>query len=416
LAERSPVFQSLRHRNARLYFVGLVVSNAGTWLQSTALVALVLQDLSDSGTVLGTVVAAQFVPMLLLGAWAGVVADRTNRRRLVFATQAAAAVQALVLGVLDLAGLVTLPLVYLLAAVLGVINALDNPARRSFIGELVEPPELANAMSLNTAVMTGSRVAGPALAGLLIAWIGTGWCFVVNGISFVAVLLALVVMNPAEIHRTPPAARAKGQVREGLRYAWANPMLRLALLLLVVVSTLSFNYQVTIPLIVENVFGGGAVTFGALLSVTSLGSLLGSLITATRREATLSWLFATLAVLGVFMTGMGLSPGLALAFALSVPMGAGGAAFIATTSGILISRSRPDMRGRMLALQSTAFLGSTPIGGPLVGWIAETFGPRWGLSLGGIAALACLAVAIPAAKRLRLPFLAPMTPAGPAVG
>jgi MFS family permease len=400
LSDTSP-FRSLRHRNAALYFLGLIVSNAGTWLQSTAMVWLVLR-LTNSGTALGLTLAAQFLPQLIFGPWAGVIADRTNRRRMVFATQSAAAVQALVLGALDLRGMVTLPIVYLLAAVLGVISAFDNPARRSFISELVEPEDLSNAMSLNTAVMTGSRIAGPAMAGVLIALVGTGWCFMLNGISFAAVLIALVAMDASKIRPSPAAPRAKGQVREGFRYVWHNPTLKLCMLTLLVISTLSFNYQVTIPLLVKRVFGGGAGMFGALLAVTSVGSLLGSLLTAARHNATLRWMNVNIAILGVFTVLMAWSPTVAVAFVLSVPMGAGGAAVIATTSGILVAEAKPEMRGRVLALQSTVFLGSTPFGGPLVGWIAQQFGAPWGLAIGGIAALATLPFVVPATRRLQL--------------
>jgi MFS family permease len=340
-----------------------------------------------------------------------VLADRLDRRRLVFATQAAMAVQALVLGALDLAGLATIGVVYALAVVLGVLSAVDNPARRSFITELVEPDELSNAMSLNTAVMTGSRVAGPALAGVLIKAVGTGWCFVLNGASFAAVLLAIVLMDRARIHRTPPAPHRKGQVREGLRYAWGNPTLRLALVTLLVVSTFSFNYQVTLPLLVEREFGGGAGLFGLLLSVTSLGSVLGSLVTARRATASVRYFLVALGVLGGSMLALALSPAIAVAFALSVPMGAGGAAFIASSSGLLLVASRADMRGRMLALQATAFLGSTPIGGPVIGWVGQTFGARWSLAVGAVAALLTLAVAAPLAVRSRAARAAALTAA-----
>jgi MFS family permease len=396
-------FRSLRHRNARLYFLGLIVSNAGTWLQSTAQAWLVLK-LSDSGTALGIVIACQFLPMLLLGPWAGVLADRRNKRRLVFATQAAAGVQALLLGFLDLTGHVSLPVVYVLALALGVISAIDNPSRRSFISELVAPDELPNAMSLNTAVMTGSRVVGPAIAGLMIAAVGTGWCFVVNGITFVAVLLALVAMDGAQIHRATPTPRAKGQVREGMRYAWANRTLRVSFVVLIVVSTIAFNYSVTIPMLVRSVFAGGPGIFGALLAVTSVGSLVGSLFTASRHHVGVPYLLASVFVLSGFMTAMAFSPTLWLAFALSVPMGAGGAAFISASSGIVLTHSQPEMRGRLLALQATAFLGSTPIGSPFVGWFGDEFGARWGLAIGGLLSLALLAGVLAVLRRRPLPL------------
>jgi MFS family permease len=404
------MFRSLRHRNARLYFLGLVVSNVGTWLQATAMAWLVLR-LSDSGTALGLVVAAQFVPMLLLGPVGGVLADRFDKRRLVFWTQALAAVQAVALGVADLTGVVTLPMVFALALVLGVINAIDNPSRRSFISELVEPSELANAMSLNTAVMTGSRIFGPALAGLLIAWVGTGWCFVANGVSFAAVLTALVVMDRSQIHSSARVARAGGQVREGLRYAWADPVLKVTLLTLLVVSTFAFNYQVVLPLLVEREYGGGSAQFGALLAASSVGSLLGSLLTARLPRATLRFMLLALAALAGFNLLLAVSPTLWMAFVVSIPMGAGGAAFIAASSGLLLQRTAPELRGRILALQATAFLGSTPIGSPIVGWVSETFGARAGIALGGIVAVGSLAAATVARRRLVRVGVPPPAPA-----
>lgn len=385
---RQSPFVSLRHRNARLYLLGLVVSNVGTWLQSTAQVFLVLR-LTDSGVALGLVTACQFLPMLVLGPWAGTLADRMNRRRLVFVTQAAAAVQAVTLGVLDLAGLATLPVVYLLAVVLGVVSAIDNPSRRSFYSELVEPHELTNAMSLNTSVMTGSRIFGPALAALLVSLVGTGWCFVINGLSFAAVLGALAAMDAGQIRRSPPLPRAKGQVREGLRAVRADRVLTIAFVALVVVSTVAFNYQVTLPLLVSRAFDGTEAQIGWMLAVSSVGSLLGSLVTASRTTATLGYLLGSVVVLGASMVATAWSPTLWAAFALSVPMGAGGAAFIAATSGLLISRARPEMRGRLLALQATAFLGSTPFGSPFVGAVAEALGSRWGLGVGGVLTLVC---------------------------
>ncbi|MBK9180063.1 MAG: MFS transporter [Acidimicrobiales bacterium] len=394
---RSRVFRSLRHRNARLYFLGLVVSNVGTWLQATALAWLVL-GLTGSGTALGIVTALQFLPMLLFGAWGGAIADRVDRRRLLYLTQSLAAAQAIVLGAAVLGGWVTIGLVYALAAALGLINAVDTPVRRSFIGDLVEHDELANAMSLNTAVMTGSRIAGPALAGLLIDVVGTGWCFVANGVSFAALLLALAAIDRTAVHPVPPVGDARGQVLAGLRYVRSHPVLRLTMLTLLVVSTFTFNYQVTLPLLVDRVFGGGAGAFGALLAIISAGSLVGSFVTAARPDATVRFMLGSLAVLGVFLGLLALAPTLPVAMALGVPMGAGGAAFVACTSGLLVANTAPQLRGRVLALQSIAFLGSTPIGGPVVGWIGEEAGARWALAVGAIVALGTLVVAALAAR------------------
>jgi MFS family permease len=384
-------FRSLRHRNARLYFAGLVVSNAGTWLQATAMAWLVL-DLTDDAGALGAVTGTQFLPQLVLGPWAGALADRHHRQRTVFATQSLAALQALVLAGLTVTDRITVPVVYVLALVLGVVSAIDNPSRRSFITELVEPDEVANAMSLNTAVMTGSRIIGPALAGVMIGLVGTGWCFAANAVSFVAVLGALVAMDRDRIHRAPPAAKAKGQVREGVRVVAADPVLRVAFVVLIVVSTLSFNYNVAIPTLVKRAFDGGSIEFGALLSVTSVGSLTGALVVASRQPR-LSAFVLSCGVLGISMAALAASPSLWAAFVFAVPMGVSGAALIALSSGLIVNRVAPNLRGRILALQATVFLGSTPIGSPIVGVAAEVLGSRWGIGVGAAAALVMAPVA-----------------------
>lgn len=406
------VFRSLRHRNARLYFLGLVVSTVGTWMQATAQAWLVL-ELTDSGTALGVVTALQFLPMLLFGAWGGALADRIDRRRLLAVTQVLMAVQALTLAVATLSGWVTVGMVYVLTGILGLITAVDTPVRRSFIGDLVDEGELSNAMSLNTAVMTGARIIGPAVAGVLISTAGTGWAFLVNGVSFAALLVALAAMDPERIHRHEPAARGRGQVVAGLRYVAGHPVLRLTMLTLVVVSTFTFAYQVTIPLLVERVLGGGAGAFGLLLALTSVGSLLGAFVSASRPQATLGFFLGALGVLGLFAGLLAVAPNLPAALLLGIPMGAGGAAFIACSSGILVSDTRADMRGRVLALQSIAFLGSTPIGGPILGWIGETFGARWPLVVGSVVALGSMAVAAVAARRLERSGRAGSVPGAP---
>ena len=386
------MFRSLRHRNAKLFFGGLLVSNVGTWMQATVQIVVVLKLAThDAGTWLGVVTACQFLPMLLLGAWAGAVADRSNRRRLVFITQASAAVQALGLAVAGFLGWFSLPLLCGFALVLGVVNAMDNPARRSLHAEIVEPDEIVNAMALNTAVMTGSRVVGPALGGLLAGLIGPSWCFFINGVSYVAILGALAAMDRRLIRPLPRAARAKGQVRAGLRYAMSDPTIRVTMIGLVIVSTIAFNFNLTLPLLVSRTFHGGSGTFGAMLAVDSAGSVIGSLIIAARRTATLRTTVIAMAVLGVCLLLIAGAPSLAAAFVLAVPLGAGSAAWFSSTTGLLQTYGRPDMRGRLLALQSTAFLGSTPIGSPIMGFIADRTNARWPLAVGGIATLLTVA-------------------------
>jgi MFS family permease len=389
----SATFRSLRHRNARLFFVGLLVSNVGTWLQLTATALLVkrLAGPGEAGRWLGIATAAQFLPMLLLGAWAGAFADQRNRRRLTIVTQAALAVQALVLGAVDLAGLASIPLVLALGLCLGVINAIDNPARRGFVTELVEPRDISNAVSLNTAVMTGSRIFGPALAALLVSTIGTGWCFVFNGVSFAAILASLFLIDSRELYTTPVAPRGGRPVRDGLGFVRHHPVLFQTFVVLVIVSTFSFNYQVALPLLVEDRWGAADTWFGWLLTIVSVGSMLGSLMVAGKEEVTTRSLFAFTAVLGLFSTAVAFAPNLWFAAAFAVPLGIGGAGFVASANAITQQIAPPGMRSRILALTAVAFLGSTPIGGPVTGLIADAISAEWSLAYGGLVALGCAA-------------------------
>jgi MFS family permease len=393
-------FRSLRQRNAKLFFAGMLVSNVGTWMQTTAQGWLVYR-LTGEGTSLGLVLACQFVPQLLLGPWSGVVADRTNRRRLTLITQAGMTVQALILGVLDLTGVITMPLVFVFAVVLGVLSALDNPARRGLVTELVDEEDIPNALSLNTAVMTGSRIFGPALAALLVSLVGTGWCFLGNGLSFLAVIGALLAINPAQLRTPPPAPKGGQPLRDGLRFVWHDPVLRSTFVILTIVSTFAFNYPVSLLLLASRGLGGGAAAFGLLLSFASIGSLVGSLMIASRLHVGVRTMLATLVVLGVASVTLSLAMSLWTALPLAIPLGAGGAAYIASTNGILLPRTPPHLRGRVLALQATAFLGSTPIGGPVTGWIGDHVGARWSLAYGGLISLACVGLAAAAIRDRR---------------
>lgn len=396
LADRT--FRSLRVPNFRRFFVGMAVSATGQWLQLVAQGWLVLQ-LTGDGVALGTVTALQFLPILLGGAMGGVVADRFDKRRVLAVTQSSAAVLAIALGTAVALDRATIGLVYAMAFALGCVNAVDNPTRRAFIAELVPTTHVTNAVSLNTTVMTSARIVGPALAGLLIGTIGLAPCFWLNGASFVAVLLALWRIRPDDLHRGAPTRRAPGQVRAGLRYAAGHADVRLALVMVGLVSTAAFNYQVVVPLLAERTFGGDAATFGLLLSATSVGSLLGSLFTAGRVEVSVRYLVATCAAFGAAMTAAALSPTLALLFVLVVPMGAAGAAFVSGANGLLQVATDPEYRGRVMALYSVVFLGSTPIGGPIIGALAEAFGARWGFLVGGGVTLAVAAAV--AVSRLR---------------
>jgi MFS family permease len=342
---------------------------------------------------IGITVACQFLPMLLFGAWAGAVADRRNKRRMAILTQTAMAAQALVLGSLDLAGLVNLPIVYGMSLVLGVVNAFDNPARRGLVVELVEPHEIPNAMSLNTAVMTGSRIFGPALAGALVDPIGTGWCFIANGISFAAVLASMFLMDVSTLFSSPRAPKGGTPVRDALRYVRADRRLLTVFCVLAFVSTFAFNYNVSLPKLVDVRFGDEKY-FGWLLSVMSIGSLAGSLLTAARGALSMRWYLGWTLVLGMMGVALSWSPHIGVAFLLAIPLGIAGACFITAANTITQQFCPPDMRGRLLALTAVAFLGSTPIGGPITGIVADGIGAEWGLAYGGLITIATVAVAV----------------------
>ena len=379
-------FRSLKVPNGRRFFVGMCISATGQWLQVVAQGWLVL-ELSDSGVALGIVTACQFLPVLLGGAWGGVIADRFDKRRILFATQTAAALLALALGVAVATDIVTIYMVYGFALMLGCVNAIDNPTRRSFVAELVPPDLIANAVSLNTSVFTSARVIGPSLAGLLIGTVGLAACFMLNAASFLAVLVALWLMNPDELYPGPRQARAPGQIRAGLRYVRGNLEVMIALVMTGVVSLMAYNYQVVFPLFAERTFDGGATTYGLLLSAMSVGSLAGSLVAASREHMGLRYVTIACGLFGLTMAFTALSPTLVAAFLLVIPMGACGATFVTSANAVLQTRTEPEMRGRVMALYSVVFLGSTPIGAPIVGALSEAFGARVGLLAGAMTSM-----------------------------
>jgi MFS family permease len=386
-------FRSLRQRNFRLFFVGQVISQAGTWVQSVALVWLVL-TLTHSGVALGVTTALQFLPVLVLGPWAGLAADRFDNRRLLIVSQTLAGFQALAMGALVLAGAISVPLIYALTLVFGFITALDNPVRRSFVVELVESADVPNAVGLNSALMTGSRVVGPALAGVLIAGVGVGWCFVVNALSYVAVLIALTRMEPAGFRRPERRTRARRQLREGFAYIWRTPQLRLPILLVAVIGTFAFNYPVLLPLLAERTLHGNASTFTLLYSTMSVGSLAGALVVARRTWVGGRWLARAALAFAAALGLLALAPTLPLALAATIPVGYAGIMVLSGSNSALQLHARPDMRGRVNALFSVVFLGSTPIGGPVAGWVAEHLGVRAGLGLGALSTALAGAVAL----------------------
>ncbi|MDQ1424897.1 MAG: hypothetical protein QOD72_2395 [Acidimicrobiaceae bacterium] len=393
-------FQSLHVRNFRLFFSGQLISQIGNWLTLVAQVLLVLK-LTDSGIALGALAAAQFGPILLFGAFAGLVADRSDKRKLLLIVQTFAMLQSFALATLALMGHPPLLALYGVAFLGGIAMAFDSPARRSFVVEMVPPADINNAVSLNSALMTGSRVVGPALAGLLVVTLGFSWAFLIDGLSYLAVLLGLYMMNTAELRQPPVTPRGKGQVREGLRYAKGNPELWVPLVMMAVIGTLAYNFQTVLPLFAKRDLGGSDLTFTLLMSVVSVGSLIGALATARRKTMTVSAVSRAAFAFGIAIVLLAVSPNEPLAFAVGLILGLASITFMTASTAIVQMKSDPSMRGRVLALQSMVFLGSTPIGGPIVGFVAERFGARYSLLIGAAAALAAGAYGLLAVAHAR---------------
>jgi MFS family permease len=394
----SDTFKSLSVRNFRLFFSGQLISQIGNWLTMVALTLLVL-DITHNGVALGFLAAAQFGPVLLIGAWTGLIADRSDKRKLLIIVQAIAMAQSFALAALAFSGNPSLWAIYAVALVGGVTVAFDNPARRAFVVEMVPEDEMTNAVSLNSAAMTSSRIFGPALAGLLVVTVGFGWAFLVDGLSYIAVLIGLGMMRTSELRPSPVTQRAKGQIRAGLRYARSVPDLWVPLVMMAVVGTLAYNFQTVFPLFITRSLGGTTTTFTLLFSVVSIGALVGALATARRKSIDVRTVALTSLAFGAAMTLMTFVPNVAFAFPVGLLVGLGSIAFLTASTAIVQIRSDPMMRGRVLALQAMVFLGSTPIGGPIVGWICQTFGPRYGVGVGAVAALGAGAWGLMKARR-----------------
>ena len=381
-------FHSVSHsRNFRLFFVGQIVSVTGTWMQSVAAAWLVLK-LTGSSVALGIQLALNFGPILLLGAWAGLLADRRDKRVILIGTQTAFALQALALWVLVFAGMAQLWMVYALSLFAGIVTAIDNPARQSFYAEMVAHKDLTNAVSLNSAVMTGTRIVGPALAGVLIATVGLAPSFLFNGISYVAVIAALTAMRPDELYREVVPVRGKGQLREGLAYVRRTPGLLLPLAWMAVIFTFSFNFSVLFPVLATGVFDGDAGTYATMLSLLGVGSLLGALAMARKQEPNPRRLAVAAVAFGAASVLASAAPTFWSELMVLVPMGIVSMVFMISGNSTLQLNSRANMRGRVMALYGMVFLGGTPIGAPIAGWVADRFGPRMGIALGGLIAVA----------------------------
>lgn len=395
----SPTFRSLRVPNYRRFAVGQLLANTGVWMQRVAQDWLVLELTDGSPLALGITVGLQFLPMLLFGLWGGGLADRFRRRRMLLVTSTLMGSLALVMGAIVLLGLATVPLVMFLAFALGAVAAVDHPARQAFVSEMVDRQDLPNAVALSTASFNLGRVFGPAVAGLLIAAVGTGWVFVINALGYAAVVVALLGIQVSQLQSPEPVVRRGGELREGLRYVWARPELVLVLMVAFFVGTFGLNFQLTIASMTTVEFGLGPAAFGLASTVLAVGSLGGSLAAASRGEPRLRLVVLAAVGFGAAGVTVALMPTY-LAFLVALPLvGVGALTLINSAQSYLQLNSDPQMRGRVMGIYTLLFLGGTPVGSPLVGWVAESLGPRWSIALGGlVSAVAALAAA---AYRLR---------------
>jgi MFS family permease len=390
---------SLHQRNYRLFFFGQLVSVAGTWMQSVAQSFLVL-DLTHSGTQLGLTSAARFLPMFLFGPIGGVFADRMDRKRVLYVTQTLSGLLAGVFAVTVGTHSIRLWIVYLLALALGFVNVFDNPARQSFISEMVSAKDLPNAVTLNSVAMNMARVFGAALGGVIAAAIGLALCFTCNALSFGAVLVSLAAMRGSELFPAKRVSRAKRQVRQGLRYVRSTPELFIPLLMIAVIGTLAWEFQVSLPLMASKVFHGGAGSYGVMASVMGGGAVVGGLISAARSRPRARALCLAAIGWGIAILVAAVAPSMAFELAALVFVGYGSITFNSLAKTTLQLAARPEMRGRVMALWALAWLGSTPIGGPIIGWAGQAIGARWTLVIGGLATLACGVLALPALTRI----------------
>jgi len=394
-------FSALSVSNFRRFFFGQSVSMIGTWMQTVAQSWLVY-TLTHSATALGFVVALQTLPILVLGPYAGVIADRVDKRKLMIVLQTFMGVQALVLGLLAVTHVVRFWEVCVLAVVLGLNNTFENPARQSFVLEMVGSDELRNAVSLNSTMVNAARAIGPAAAGILIATVGEGVCFLVNAASFAAVVYSLVSMDKLTLQPTTPTGRHKGQMREGFRYVAHEPRLGIPLVMMALVGTLAYEFQVTLPVVAKQTFHGGPATYGFLTASMGAGAVLGGLVTAARGRTGLRALTWAGGIFAVAIGFASLAPALVVEFIALGAVGWASVTFLATGNTTLQLQADPSMRGRVMSLWAVAFMGTTPVGGPLIGWIIAVSNARVGLGTGGIACLFAAGIGFVAMHKLGL--------------
>ncbi|HEY0520123.1 MAG TPA: MFS transporter [Ilumatobacteraceae bacterium] len=383
---RVSTFESFHVRNFRLFFGGQLISQIGNWLTLIAQALLVLK-LTDSGFALGLLAACQFGPVLILGAWAGLVADRSDKRKLLIIVQSFAMLQSFALAFIAFMDHPSVAAIYSVAVLGGIATAFDNPARRAYVVEMVPEANVQNAVSLNSALMTGSRVVGPALAGLLITTVGYGWTFATDGLSYLAVILGLFLMRTSENRPHPATPRGKGQVREGLRYVRTMPELFVPLVMMAIVGTFAFNFQTVMPLLIKRTLHGNDRTFTLIYSVISVGSLAGALVSARRSSVSVRHIIWSSYAFGAAMLLLAFTPNVPATYPIGIVVGIASITFMTTSTAIVQLRSDPSMRGRVLALQAMVFLGSTPIGGPILGYVCQHFGARMGVAIGAVSAI-----------------------------
>lgn len=385
LARRT--FAAFAIHNFRLYFGGQVVSVSGAWMQRVAQAWLVL-EITGSGAAVGAVTAVQFLPILVLATRGGLVADRMDKRRLLYLTQSLAATIALTLGVLVLTDIVELWMVFALALALGLVGSVDNPTRHSFVMEMVGRSRLANAVALNSVLVNSARVVGPAIGGLLIVTVGIGWCFVINAATYLVFITAISLMRGDDIERPEPERKERGQLRDALRYVRQNPVLRATLVMSAVIGIFSYEFEVVLPLLARFTFGGDADTFGSMFAAMGIGAVVGGLYVATRGRTSPRAIVAAASAMAISIGATAVAPNVWVAHITLVMVGLSASAFLTLSNSVLQLESEPRMRGRVVGMRATAVLGARPIGAPIVGWIGEFLGPRYALGVGAVAALA----------------------------
>jgi MFS family permease len=385
-------FVALEVRNFRLFFSGQMLSVIGSWMQMIAQTWLVL-ELTGNGAMLGVTLAMQWLPLLVFGAWAGVLADRCDKRRLMLACQASAALLALALGLLAVTELVEFWMVLVIAGLLGVTQAIEQPARQTIVHELVGPERLTNGLSLTMMTTNFGRIIGPSIAGVVIATWGVSFCFLINAVTYVPALVSLLLISSSGLYRTPPVQRAKGQFVEGLRYVRSTPALWVPLAVMLAIGTLTYEFQVTLPLLASTSLGVDAAGYGLMQTALGVGAILGAMWAARRTVPTNRVVTGSAVVFGAVVIGLSLAPTLGVALLVIPLQGATNIVFATLLNSSMQLSSAPAMRSRVMALFTMAWVGTTPIGAPLVGWIAQTWSPRWALALGGATAILAGALA-----------------------